>query len=90
MYFLYKNAYRTFTTVEITIRRGLRWKGDEPIQVIIHIYMEMSQGNSLYKNSLFKKKSFSFLSQNWRIGRQNRSCLGELVPAGGGGAGGKV
>jgi hypothetical protein len=40
MYFLYKNEYRIFRPVEITIRRRLRWKeknrGDEPIQVLIH------------------------------------------------------
>jgi hypothetical protein len=34
-----------FKPVEITIRRGLRQKnrGDEKVQVIIHIDMEMSQ-----------------------------------------------
>jgi hypothetical protein len=52
MYFLHKNEYRIFIPVEITIRRGLRKKGeknrgDEPIRVIIHIYMETSQGNPL-------------------------------------------
>jgi hypothetical protein len=40
MYFLYKNEYRIFKPVEITIRRRLREKeknrGDEPIWVIIH------------------------------------------------------
>jgi hypothetical protein len=47
MYFLYKNEYRILKPVEITVRKGLRWKGenggDEPIWVIIHIHMEMSQ-----------------------------------------------
>jgi hypothetical protein len=51
MYSLYKNEYRIFKPVEITMRRGLRRKeknrGDEPMWVIIHIYMEVSQGNSL-------------------------------------------
>jgi hypothetical protein len=51
MYFLYKNEYRIFKPVEITIRRELRRKekdgGDETFQVIIHMYLEMSQGNSL-------------------------------------------
>jgi hypothetical protein len=40
MYFLYKNEYKSFKSVEITIRRGLQQKGekrDEPIQVIILI-----------------------------------------------------
>jgi hypothetical protein len=35
MYFLYKNKYRIFKPIEITVRRGLRQKeknrGDEPI-----------------------------------------------------------
>jgi hypothetical protein len=47
MYFLYKNEYRIFKPVETTIRRGLRQKKknrrDEPIWIIIHIYLEMSQ-----------------------------------------------
>jgi hypothetical protein len=46
MYFLHKNDHRIFKPVEDTIRRVLRQKGenrgDEPIQVTIHIYMEMS------------------------------------------------
>jgi hypothetical protein len=45
-YFLYKNECRNFKTVEITIRRELSRKekngGEEPIRIIIHIYMEMS------------------------------------------------
>jgi hypothetical protein len=47
MYFLYKNEYRIFKPVEITRRRGIGIKeknrGDEPLRVIIHKYMEMSQ-----------------------------------------------
>jgi hypothetical protein len=46
MYFLYKNEYTIFKPVEITTRRGLsreeKNRGDEPIWVIIHIYMELS------------------------------------------------
>jgi hypothetical protein len=49
-------------------------RGDEPIQVIIHIYMEMSQGNSLCIYLKQTKMSFFFFLQNWK--RQNRSCLG--------------
>jgi hypothetical protein len=45
MYFLYKNEYRIFKPVEITIRRGPRRKekngGDDPFQNTIHIYMEI-------------------------------------------------
>jgi hypothetical protein len=43
---------RIFKPIETTIRRRLnsekRNKGDEPIWVLIQIYMEMSQRNSLY------------------------------------------
>jgi hypothetical protein len=45
MHFLYKNEYRIFKPVEITIRRDLRKeknKGDEPIWVVIHIHVEIS------------------------------------------------
>jgi hypothetical protein len=51
-YSLYKNEYRIFKPIETTIRRRLnsekRNKGDGPIWVLIQIYMEMSQRNSLY------------------------------------------
>jgi hypothetical protein len=48
MYFLYKNKHRIFKPVEITIRRRLKVerkknREDGPIQVVMHIYMEMSQ-----------------------------------------------
>jgi hypothetical protein len=47
---------------------------DEPIWVI-HTYVEMSQGNSLY--SCFKQtKKLFFLLQNKKTGGQNQSCLG--------------
>jgi hypothetical protein len=43
IYFRNKNEYRIFKPVEITIRRGVKYKGenhwDEPIQVIMHTYM---------------------------------------------------
>jgi hypothetical protein len=40
----------------------------------IHVYMEMSQGNSLY--SYLKQAKIPFVSlQKWR-GGHNRSCLG--------------
>jgi hypothetical protein len=48
-------------------------KGDEPIRVIIHVYIEISQGNSLY--SYLNQTKMSFFFQKQRIGRQNRSCL---------------
>jgi hypothetical protein len=50
-------------------------RGDEPIQVIIHMYMEISHGNCLYSYLKQTKINF-FLLQNWRTGGQDRSCLG--------------
>jgi hypothetical protein len=53
-------------------------RGNELIWVIIHIYMEMSQGNSLY-SYINKEKcyfSFFFIYKYERTGGQNRSCLG--------------
>jgi hypothetical protein len=47
-----------------------------PIWVIIHIYTEMSQGNSLCSYLRQTKISPLFLLQN-RIGRWNRSVCGE-------------
>jgi hypothetical protein len=68
MYFLYKNESRIFKLVEITIGRRLRKKeknrGDEPIQVIIHMYMEMSQGNSLYSYLKQIKLSVFFFTKS--------------------------
>jgi hypothetical protein len=47
MYFLYKNKYKIFKPVKISIRRGKGRKEKnrehEPIRVITHIYMEISQ-----------------------------------------------
>jgi hypothetical protein len=42
MYFLYNNEYRMFKPFEITMRRGLRYKG-EPLGIIIIVYMEIPQ-----------------------------------------------
>jgi hypothetical protein len=64
IYSLDKNEYRIFKPVEITIRWGISKKeknrGDKPIWVIIHIHMEMSQGNSLY-SYLKQTKMLCFL-----------------------------
>jgi hypothetical protein len=43
-------------------------RGDKTIQVIIHIYMEMSQGNSLC--SYLKPAKMSFFSFFYKIGEQ--------------------
>jgi hypothetical protein len=65
-------------------------KGDKPTGVIIHIYMEISQGNSMYsyfylkqaKMTCFSLYLFSFFSlQNWRTSPAHR---GGLAPVGGG------
>jgi hypothetical protein len=34
-------------------------RGDEPILVIIHVYMEISQGNTLYRDKNFPSSSLS-------------------------------
>jgi hypothetical protein len=47
MYFLYKNDCRSLNLVEVTqqMDKGRKEKNreDEPIQIIIHTYMKMSQ-----------------------------------------------
>jgi hypothetical protein len=57
---------------------------DEPIQVIIHMYMEMSHGNSLYSNL---NKTVIFFLQDQRTGEQNRSCQSDWYQWEGGGCG---
>jgi hypothetical protein len=62
-------------------------RGGKPFRVIIHIYMELSQGNSLsttfFSNRLkfhvFRFIFFFFLLQNQRTGGQNKSCPGDKV-----------
>jgi hypothetical protein len=51
--------------------------GDEPIGVIIHICMEISQGNSLCLSQT-GKKFFFFYKMSEQEG-QNRFCLWERV-----------
>jgi hypothetical protein len=51
-------------------------RGDEPIGVIICIYMEISGGNSLCSYLKQTKMSFFYL-QHQRIGGWNRSCLSD-------------
>jgi hypothetical protein len=59
----------------------MKIRGDEPVGVIIHRYMEISQGNTLCSTFISNKQkchaffflSFIFLLQNWRLGGQNRS-----------------
>jgi hypothetical protein len=66
MHRLFKNGFRIFKLCEITIRRGLsrkkKNKEKKRIRAIIHIYMEMSQGNSL--QSYVKQKKFHFFCKN--------------------------
>jgi hypothetical protein len=53
-------------------------RGDKPIGVIIHTYMEISQGNSLYLKLKCYVFHFMFsLRQNWGKGGQNKSCSGQ-------------
>jgi hypothetical protein len=55
-------------------------RGNKPINVIVHIYMEMPQGNSLCSYLYLKQAKMSFffllfffLQQTQRIGGGNRS-----------------
>jgi hypothetical protein len=60
---LYKNECRIFKLVETTIRKVKKKKknrGDERIWVVIHIYMEVPQGNSLC--SYLKQNCHFFLN----------------------------
>jgi hypothetical protein len=79
MYVLYEYEYRIFKPVEITIRRGLYRKeknrGDEPIQVVILAYMEMSHETPCTAISNKQKCFVLFCFQKQRIGRQTRSCV---------------
>jgi hypothetical protein len=72
---------QNFIPLETTIRRGIRYKegnrGDESIQVEIHIYMEMSQGYSYLKQT---KRSGFFLLQNQKTEDHNKSCPEGLIP----------
>jgi hypothetical protein len=80
------NEYRIFKPVEITIRRGLRYKeknrGDEPIRIIIHIYMEMSQGNSCIA-ILNKQKCHFFFCYKNKEQKGKAGPVWGLVPVGG-------
>jgi hypothetical protein len=60
-------------------------RGDEPVGVIIHVYTEISQGNSLCSYLYLKQPKMYFFSvlffllQNRRAGGWNRSCPGRKV-----------
>jgi hypothetical protein len=71
-------------------------RGDKPIWVIIHTYIEISQGNSLCSYLYLKLKchvfilSFLFfLLYNQRRGGQNESCPGGRAGTNGGGCWGR-
>jgi hypothetical protein len=68
--------------VGITTGMGLKKKnrGDEPIWVIIHIHMEMSQGNSLY--SYLNKQKYHlkfFVFTKMKNSRAEQVLSGGLV-----------
>jgi hypothetical protein len=74
-------------------------RGDKLSGVVIHAYMELSQGNSLCSYLYLKLKChvfilsflFFFLLQNWRTRRvQQAPPRGRLAPVGGGGVGQRV
>jgi hypothetical protein len=60
-------------------------RGDNPIVVIIHTYMEISQGNSLCRYLYVKEAKMScfsfyllfFLLKNWKKEGQNRFFQGK-------------
>jgi hypothetical protein len=83
MWFLCKNKYGTFKPVEITIRKdnGREEKNrvDESIHVIIHLYMEKSQWNSLSGCA----KQTKILLKNGEQENKTDPVWG-LVPASGG------
>jgi hypothetical protein len=64
MYSLYKNEYRILKSVETTKRKGLRYNekntGDGTVGVIIHIYLEISQGNSCVATFISNKQKCHF------------------------------
>jgi hypothetical protein len=71
---------------------------DEPIGVVIHIFMETTQGNTLCSYlylKLVKMPYFCFyllcifLLQNWRTGGWNRFCGGRCLALVGGAVAGK-
>jgi hypothetical protein len=65
---------------------------DEPTGIIVHIYMEISQENSLCSHLYLKQAKMSFFSflplQNQRTGERNRSWRGRRVATTGWGGGG--
>jgi hypothetical protein len=65
---LYKNEYRIFEPVEIIIRKE-KIRGDEPIWVIIYIYMEMYQLYTLYSDPKQTKMSFFFYKNKEQEGK---------------------
>jgi hypothetical protein len=55
-------------------------RGDKPIGIIKHIYMEISQGNSLGSYLYLKQaKMYFFPLQNQRTRGLNRFCRGVVV-----------
>jgi hypothetical protein len=61
-------------------------RGDKPIGVIIHIYMEISQRNFLCSYLISNKQNFHFLLivQNWRRGSRTGPAQWGVVTSGGG------
>jgi hypothetical protein len=64
-------------------------RGNELILVIIHMHMEMSQGNSLYSFLKQTKMSLFFLLQNQKT-RGKKRFYGKMISLGGGRRGRKV
>jgi hypothetical protein len=85
MYVLEKGLCKIFhfsVSLKTKYREYKKNRRDKLVSVIIHTYMEMSQGNCLCSYLKQTKMSFFFLLQNWRTGRQNKSCLEEVGTSG--------
>jgi hypothetical protein len=71
VYILYKNECKIFKPIEITIRKGLRWKEERMDQFGYNTYIQRNVTVKLCIVILSKNVFY----QKQRTGRQNRSCL---------------
>jgi hypothetical protein len=76
IYFLYKNEYRIFKPFETTIKKHRKKKnrGDEPIQIIIHIHTwKLCNDDIACIDILNQQKCLFSKTENRKV---NRSCMG--------------
>jgi hypothetical protein len=89
IYSLYKNEYRNLKPTETTIRKGegrmKKIRGDKPVGVIIHIYKEISQENSLCSYLYLKQTKchvFSFYLFIFSFTKSENKRAELVLPAG--------